>query len=78
MAERLHDCIRAKPFDLGEAEVPVTISVGVGTVPWELKPNEESIIKAVDMALYRAKEMGRDRVQAVIDKDYHLSRRIKN
>jgi diguanylate cyclase (GGDEF)-like protein len=56
-AERLRAAIKASGGD-----VPVTVSVGVA----ELKPDDdlETLLGRADAALYRAKEGGRDQVQA--------------
>jgi len=60
-AEKLRKSIGDKEFDAGEGKTfHVTISVGIG----ELDDSEESIdeiIKKADVALYRAKETGKDK-----------------
>jgi len=44
--------------------------VGVGTVPFGMEIADDTAIRAVDAALYRAKEEGRDRVSSVIMEDF--------
>ena len=60
-AEKLREALAAKEFDPGNGETfHVTISIGIA----ELDDSEESIdeiIKKADVALYRAKETGKDR-----------------
>jgi diguanylate cyclase (GGDEF)-like protein len=60
-AEKLRKALKAKTFQNGNgAEFRVTISIGVA----ELESSEESIeemINKADMALYRAKETGKDK-----------------
>ncbi len=58
LAERLREHIAANEFDAG---ICITVSVGVASY----NPNEtlSNLIKRADMALYRAKELGRNRVE---------------
>ena len=70
VAERIHDNVGRGPIDLGPEKVNVTISVGFGTIPWVIETDEEAILRAVDTALYRAKELGRDRVEGILDRDF--------
>jgi len=70
VAERLHDRVRHDPIQISAGSINVSISVGVGTVPWELEVDEEAVIRAADAALYRAKEQGRDRVIKVKETDF--------
>jgi len=70
VADRLHHEVGNSPFDIGSQSINVSISVGYGTIPWMMDIEEESIIRAVDAALYRAKENGRDRVESIHDEDF--------
>jgi two-component system, cell cycle response regulator len=69
VAERLHESVRSEPFDIGTEKINVTISQGLGTVPWDLEIGEDEVIRAADAALYRAKEEGRDRVVIISTED---------
>lgn len=65
-AERLRDKVEAYPFRVsedGEMEesVSVTISLGVASLSESMHSGED-LVRAVDEALYRAKEEGRNRV----------------
>ncbi|MDA0219734.1 MAG: PleD family two-component system response regulator [Proteobacteria bacterium] len=64
VAERLRQMIAEKPFaaGAGNPELPITISIGVAA----LNPgcaNPEALFQAADQALYRAKDLGRNRVE---------------
>lgn len=63
VAERLRACIAAKPFKVTHevGSIDVTVSVGVSSVrdPSE-KP--EAVLERADVALYRSKNTGRNRV----------------
>ena len=68
LAERIRKAVAAEPFDLpGGEEVAVTISIGIaGTSPdsraRDLKTTGDALIARSDVALYRAKSAGRNRV----------------
>ena len=59
MAHRIHDAMVA-PFDLGSAQVFVTVSLGVALCPQD-GSTAETLAQAADLALYRAKHEGRNR-----------------
>jgi two-component system, cell cycle response regulator len=65
LAERLRSCISGESVDTPEAMIPVTISLGVAASSKGCKRDAESLVKAADNALYRAKENGRNRVETV-------------
>lgn len=60
-AEQLRTELAAKPITLGAAVIQVTASFGVAAFP-ENGKTMDSLISAVDAAMYQAKEAGRDRV----------------
>ncbi len=69
LAERIRGEIAAAPFDLPDDEtITVTISIGIADVTPsadndDLKTVGESLIARADVALYKAKSDGRDRVR---------------
>ncbi len=62
-AERLRRSIRGKAFVIPGGAIPVTISVGVTLVAPGAMGELSSAMDAADRALYRAKALGRDRVE---------------
>jgi diguanylate cyclase (GGDEF)-like protein len=69
LAERIRDVIAAEPFALtAQIERNLTVSVGVATIApgrheTDLKAVADRLIADADSALYRAKALGRNRVQ---------------
>lgn len=63
VAERIRDVVEAKPFDVGNNDVQaiVTTSIGIGCYLDETD-TPESLLKRADVALYHAKNTGRNRV----------------
>ena len=61
VASKLIQMLRI-PFMLGDGELFVTSSIGVSVYPHD-GVDAESLIRAADTAMYRAKEDGRDRAQ---------------
>jgi two-component system, cell cycle response regulator len=60
LAERLRELVRAAP--LPETGCPLTISLGVAS--WSPDYGDaQALLRAADVALYRAKKSGRDRVE---------------
>jgi two-component system, cell cycle response regulator len=69
IAERLCQCIGGKSMDIPDGMIPVTISLGVVTTCKGNTYDADTLVQAADLALYRAKENGRNRVETVIWKD---------
>jgi diguanylate cyclase (GGDEF)-like protein len=61
LGERVRQRIAEQGFTYGEQVLPVTISLGLASFP-EDGTTRESLLKAADKALYKAKEAGRNRV----------------
>lgn len=61
-AERLRAGVERQSFDIGEGKaINITMSIGVATYPQQAD-SLEALVKASDVALYAAKEAGRNRV----------------
>ena len=73
LAERLRSRVAsASPLEIGRLELPISVSVGVAcTWPAEgdataMETAAERLYTQADMALYRAKRAGRDRVEGTV------------
>ena len=63
LAEKLRQYVAQMPIPRqGKEPITMTISIGVSTFPKNGK-DWETLFKAADLALYRAKELGRNRVE---------------
>jgi diguanylate cyclase (GGDEF)-like protein/PAS domain S-box-containing protein len=58
LASKIHDLLTA-PYSVGNSELRVTVSIGISFYSDEMEKSEEMLTQA-DLALYRAKEEGRD------------------
>ncbi|HLA41103.1 MAG TPA: diguanylate cyclase, partial [Candidatus Glassbacteria bacterium] len=63
-AERLRSVISNTLLEIPEGRLVVTVSLGVSVYSENGSAEMDSLLKAADVALYRAKEGGRDRVEA--------------
>lgn len=65
VAERLRQRVAGEPFSIagGQKQIDVTISIGLGTLE-SAEDTAEQLLKRADIALYRAKKSGRNRVVA--------------
>lgn len=61
-AERIRRIIEERPFESGDSELSLTISVGVASLDPGADNPGEKLMAAADAALYRAKDEGRNRV----------------
>ena len=68
IAERLRAAIADRPIDLGQAKLPVTVSIGSALSG--VTTEAEMLIAAADSAMYRAKGSGRNFVEAASDVDW--------
>lgn len=63
IAERLRKTVEMHPFELGEnKDAHITVSIGVATSS-DLASSSKELTDSADHALYRAKELGRNRVE---------------
>jgi len=63
VAERLREDVAGQPFDTEAGPLDITISIGIASSNEETK-NGDDLLKKADEALYRAKDEGRNRVEA--------------
>jgi diguanylate cyclase (GGDEF)-like protein len=61
-ADRVRSRVAAHSFRTGLAPIAVTVSVGVATYPSEKVDSANTLVREADLALYRAKQAGRNRV----------------
>ena len=61
VAERIRGAIRNAPFDITPAGLHVTASFGVAE--FDFKENSDALVNRADIALYKAKKNGRDRIE---------------
>ena len=62
-AQRLREAIASEPFPVGGASLRVTCSVGVSCRAKPAISQVDALIREADLALYTAKNRGRDRVE---------------
>ncbi|MCC7075622.1 MAG: diguanylate cyclase [Acidimicrobiia bacterium] len=70
IAERIRTVVAARPVSTSSGPIDVTASFGIGVCNWEHPIDSDSLINAADLALYRAKEAGRNRVVVAGYEDY--------
>ena len=61
LADKVHSTIKV-PVEVESRELTVSASIGVGLFPQDGETPEQ-LLKSADLAMYRAKELGRDRTQ---------------
>lgn len=67
MAQRILESVRAQTVVTETGPVSYTVSLGICTLSSEIQGLSE-LLKASDQALYRAKGLGRDRVEVAVDR----------
>ncbi len=63
IAERIRQSVATAGFHTPELNISVTVSIGVAAVSPPYLRNEETLIADADAALYRAKHLGRNRIE---------------
>ncbi len=63
-AERLRRTVAEHRFEFGGTTIPITVSIGVGCIYEFTSASPTALLEKADSQLYRAKEMGRNRVVA--------------
>ena len=63
-AEKIRKLVESTPMETQIGPLPITVSVGVASVPQTRIQSAKELIIAADKALYRAKKGGRNQVQA--------------
>ena len=66
-AERIRAAVANMGFATSGSPIPVTVSIGIGTV-WPECKSVDSLVSVTDEALYAAKAAGRDRVEVAPSK----------
>jgi len=61
-AERIRESFAAQPFDTGAQSIPVTCSIGVSCQAAPSLAGTYALVREADLALYYAKDHGRNRV----------------
>lgn len=69
VAERMRINICSTPIDTPEGLIPITISMGVAASSDVNVLDSDALVKVADIALYRAKNSGRNRVELAIPAD---------
>ena len=62
IAERIRRLVEKSPFEVGHAEINLTVSLGISNSPNHRAKTKEELVKMADQALYEAKRGGRNRV----------------
>jgi diguanylate cyclase (GGDEF)-like protein len=62
IAERIRRLVESTPFEIGQAQVNLTLSMGISNFPSHRAKSKEELIKMADQALYDAKRGGRNKV----------------
>jgi diguanylate cyclase (GGDEF)-like protein len=68
-AEKIRALVESTPFDTAAKPIPVTVSIGIASVPHTRISSPKELIVCADKALYRAKKNGRNQVQSEKRKD---------
>lgn len=64
VAERLRTAISARKFRVTDAQIPITVSIGLATIDGHSEISPQELLREADQNLYEAKTSGRDCVYA--------------
>jgi len=71
LAETVRAAVAAAPVSsVGETGLPLTVSIGVAEVAPHAAGDTDAVVRAADLAMYRAKAAGRNRVELAWAQDY--------
>jgi diguanylate cyclase (GGDEF)-like protein len=62
MAERLRKLVEQTVVSFGPQRLRCTVSIGIASYPASGTPTPDSLVEAADLALYRAKHAGRNKI----------------
>jgi diguanylate cyclase (GGDEF)-like protein len=62
IAERIRRLVENTSFQIGQAQINLTVSLGISNFPSHRATSKEELVKMADQALYEAKRGGRNRV----------------
>jgi len=62
IAERIRRLVENTPFEVGQAQVNLTLSMGISNFPSHRAKSKEELVKMADQALYEAKRGGRNKI----------------
>jgi len=69
VAERIREAFESQPFVTEREKIAITVSLGVAASGGRNTFNAEALLQIADEALYRAKQMGRNRVELAVPPD---------
>lgn len=69
LAEQLRETIAATPVVVGELTLSLTISAGVGSLPWPLVDTADALVRLVEYALVDARNAGHNQVVTATSPD---------
>lgn len=69
LAQRLLAGIGSRAVDTAEGMIKVSLSLGIAISGKETGTEANALVRAADRALYRAKEKGRNRMEAAVEGD---------
>ncbi len=74
VAERIRQVISSTPFTIGDLKLFITISIGIAATSNPTVETPDELIRKADIALYRAKNSGRNCIRTFPDISQYLSR----